>query len=85
MNSFPSFFITAVCFFIFCAVYWFLVVSRTRRQEKPPKHKPTMFDVRRLLKEGDKEAAIRLYSKIFKVALKQARKDVEELQRSLNV
>ena len=44
-----------------------------------------MFDVRHLLREGEKDAAIRLYIQIFKVSLKQARKDVEELERSLNV
>ena len=49
------------------------------------KRKATMFDVRHLLMEGEKELAIRIYSDIFSVSLLKARKDVEELQRSLKV
>ena len=57
-----------------------LVVLNVRR-----KSKATMFDVRHLLMEGEKEMAIRIYSEIFSVSLPKARKDVEELQRSLRV
>ena len=85
MSYLPLFLVTAVCFFIFCSAYWVWVVNRTNRQGKLSKHKPTMFDVRRLLREGEKDAAIRLYVQIFKAPLKQACKDVEELERSLNV
>ena len=80
-----SLFVTALCFFIFWGAYWFLVVNKTHWQGKLPRHKPTMFDVRRLLREGHKDEAIRLYARIFKAPLDQARKDVEELERSLNV
>ena len=57
-----------------------LVVLNLRR-----KGKATMFDVRHLLMEGEKDLAIRIYSEIFNVSLFKARKDVEELQRSLKV
>ncbi len=85
MNYLISILITAVCFLVFWNTYWIWAVNQARREGKLPGHKPTMFDVQRLLKEGEKEAAIRLYIQIFKVSLKQARKDVEELERSLNV
>ena len=85
MGARISFLLTVVCFLIFWGAYWFLVVNKTRGQEKPSKQKPTMFDVRHLLREGKKDEAIRLYVRLFKVPLKQARKDVEELERSLNV
>jgi hypothetical protein len=56
-----------------------------RRGKLPPKNKATMFDVRTLLMEGEKDLAIQLYSEIFHVNLPKAKKDVEELQRSLKV
>lgn len=44
-----------------------------------------MFDVRRLLQDGNRDQAIRLYIQIFKVSQKKARKDIEELERNLKV
>ena len=84
MNHSLLFLVTAVCFLILCGAYcaW---ANRVLWQKNPPKRKPTMFDVRRLLREGDKETATRLYAQIFKVPLKKAHQDVEELERSLNV
>lgn len=80
MRYFLSFLVAAA----FAFIYW-VWINKKPRQSKPAKQKPTMFDVRSLLREGKKEEAVRLYVKIFKVSLKQARKDVEELERSLNV
>jgi len=45
--------------------------------------KPTMFDVRQLLIEGKKDEAIRVYTQLFKVSSGEARKAVEELERSI--
>ena len=81
MSYFTVFIIIAVCFLI-CSQIWSM--NQLRRHGKlPEKGKATMFDVRRLLREGEKEAAIKLYCDIFKVHRKKALKDVEELQRSI--
>ena len=84
MNYLP-FLVTITCFLILSYTYWLWVNPKPRRNDKADPHSPTMFDVRRLLKEGDREAAIRLYMKLFKMSSQQARKDVEELERSLKV
>jgi len=44
-----------------------------------------MFDVRHLLMEGEKELAIGLYCEIFHTTPAKAKKDIEELERSLKV
>jgi len=49
------------------------------------KGRPTMFDVRHLLMEGQKEMAIQVYCEIFHTVPAKAKKDVEELERSLKV
>lgn len=85
MNTILSIAVTALCFLVLCGTYWIWVMNRTYRQGKMPQRTPTMFDVRRLLQEGDRESAVRLYVQIFKVSAKQARKDVEELERNLKV
>jgi hypothetical protein len=84
MHSFVSIITTVLCFALLCTVYWFWMTKPARKNQGPTPA-PTMFDVRRLLKEGDREGAIRCYAKIFKVSSKQARKDIEQLERSLKV
>jgi len=63
---------------------WFLVDAR-RRGKLPPKGRATMFDVRHLLMEGEKELAIQVYCEIFQTTPIKAKRDVEELERSLKV
>ena len=63
---------------------WFLLDAR-RRGKLPQRGKATMFDVRHLLMEGKKELAIQVYCEIFKTTPTIAKKDVEELERSLKV
>ena len=63
---------------------WFLIKAR-RRGKLPQRGKATMFDVRHLLMEGEKELAIQLYCEIFQTTPIKAKKDVEELERSLKV
>ena len=84
MSYFSVFVILAICFLIFSQTYWIWTMNQMRRQGKlPEKGKATMFDVRRLLQEGEKEAALRLYCEIFKVQRKKALKDIEQFQRSI--
>lgn len=63
--------------------YW--MMNKARREGNLPKGKPTMFDVRQLLMEGKKEMAIEIYCAIFNTTPAKAKKDVDELQRSLKV
>ena len=63
---------------------WFLIDAR-RRGKLPAKGRATMFDVRHLLMEGQKELAIQVYCEIFQTTPIKAKKDVEDLQRSLKV
>ena len=63
---------------------WSLIDAR-RRGKLPPKGRATMFDVRHLLMEGEKELAVQVYGEIFQTTPIKARKDVEELERSLKV
>ena len=78
--------VTLVCALVLFNVYRMRLINEARRRGKLPlKGKATMFDIRHLLMEGEKELAIQIYCEIFHVTLMKAKKDVEELQRSLKV
>ena len=78
--------ILLVCALILVNIYRIRLLNDARRRGKLPlKGKATMFDIRHLLMEGEKDLAVQLYCEIFHVTLPKARKDVEELQRSLKV
>ncbi|MBI3315016.1 MAG: hypothetical protein HYZ86_03635 [Candidatus Omnitrophica bacterium] len=75
-----------VCFLVFLNIYRIWSIHDARRRGRlSTKGKATMYDVRYLLMEGEKELATRVYCDIFNVTMARARKDVEELQRSLKV
>lgn len=75
-----------VCLLVIINIYRLRIVHDARRRGKlPQKGKATMFDVRNLLMEGEKELATELYCEIFHVNMAKAKKDVDELQRSLKV
>lgn len=78
--------IILVCLLVFFNIHraWFIVDGR-RRGKLPAKGRATMFDVRHLLMEGEKELAIQVYGEIFQTTPIKAKKDVEELERSLKV
>jgi len=61
------------------------VHSARRRGKLPPRGKGTMYDVRHLLMEGEKDLAIQLYCEIFHITPNKAKKDIAELERSLKV
>ncbi len=65
--------------------HMFFVNEARRRSKLPPKGKGTMFDVRHLLMEGEKELAVQLYCEIFNTSPHKAKKDIAELERSLKV
>lgn len=83
MGRLLSFIIICLCFYVFFQTYWIWWIRQARQKGiYPPKDKATMFDVRRLILQGEKELAIRLYCEIFRAARKDAKKAVEELERS---
>ena len=78
--------VVLVCFLVFFNTQnvWSTWEAR-RRGKLPQRGKATMFNVRHLLMEGEKDLAIRLYCEIFNTTPGKARKDIEELERSLKV
>lgn len=81
-----SMLVILVAALIFVNMYRFWFVNEARRRGKlPPKGKATMFNVRHLLMEGEKDLAIQLYCEIFNTSFPKAKRDVEELERSLKV
>jgi len=62
----------------------FGLFDRLRRKGfRAPKGPPTMFHVRELLVRQEKDKAIQLYCQIFNVGKKEAKKAVDELERSI--
>ena len=75
-----------VCALVMASVRQYLTVHKARRNGKlPPRGKATMFDVRHLLMEGEKDLALQLYCEIFNTFPAKAKKDIAELERSLKV
>ncbi len=78
--------IILVCSLVLFNAYraWFFIDAR-RRSKLPRRGKATMFDVRHLLMEGEKDLAVQVYCEIFQTTPLKAKKDIEELERSLKV
>ena len=73
-----------ICFAVLFYCRWAMLLGRARRWGLYPEvGKGTMFDVRRLIIQGEKELAIRLYAEIFRISSKEAQKAVDELGRSI--
>ncbi|MBF0511465.1 MAG: hypothetical protein HQL13_03955 [Candidatus Omnitrophica bacterium] len=72
-----------VCGLVFFNAY--KVWSQRLKSPLPSKTKSTMFDVRRLLMDGKKDTAIQVYCEIFQTTPDKAKKDIDQLQRSLKV
>ncbi|MDE1920499.1 MAG: hypothetical protein KGJ09_01775 [Candidatus Omnitrophica bacterium] len=77
--------IISACVLVLLSAWRARLLSGGRRGKLPAKGRGTMFDVRHLLMEGEKELAIQLYCEIFQTTPLKAKKDVEELERSLKV
>jgi hypothetical protein len=84
MVKLAAFIIVCLCFFIFMKTYWIWYLNQARKKGVyPTQGKATLFDVRRLLIEGEKDLAIRVYCEIFGSNQQEARKAIEELEKSL--
>lgn len=68
-------------------IYWVLAMRKAQKQylEQARHEEPTMWDVREVLLEGDKDLAVQLYCDIFRIQdIERARKEVEEFSRHIN-
>ena len=73
------------CLVLLNTRYLWSLNEALRRGKVTTKGKGTMFDVRHLLMEGEKELAVQLYCEIFNTSPHRAKKDIAELERSLKV
>jgi hypothetical protein len=80
--------VVGLCFLVFVnsgGINWYWMTSKARRQGAlPAPGKETMYDVRRLLLQGEKDLATLVYCKIFRTSRREAKKAVEELDKSLS-
>ena len=79
-----TFLVLALSFYILTRSHWPWYISQARRKGfYPQKGKATMFDVRRFVLMGEKNLAIRVYREIFSTNYKEAKKAVDELEKSI--
>ena len=79
-----TFVILCLCFCVFMQTYWIWHINQARRRRGAfKKENLTMFDVRRLIIEGEIETATVIYAEIFKVSSKEAKKAVKDLERNI--
>lgn len=76
--------IVGICFLIFNRTSYIWLLNQARRKGffLTPR-KPTLEDVRHLLLSGERDMAIRVYSEMYKINLKQAELEVDLLERNL--
>ena len=79
-----TFILVGGCFFILFKGKRIWLINRARRRGfNPKKDKPTMFHVRELILQDEKEMAIQMYCEIFKTGRSEATREVENLERSI--
>ena len=76
--------IVSACFFLFTKTFYIWSINQARRRGLfPIGRKPTIDDVKRLLKMRERFLAITLYRDMYKLSLPQAQKEVDLLERNL--
>lgn len=76
--------ISSACVFIVVRSRWIWSLNQARKKGIfPEKGKATMFDVRRLIIEGEFDLAVEVYRWIFKTTRQKARVEVSELAESI--
>ena len=84
MDYLYTFAIVAISFGLLFLLRFVWLFKQARRSGLyPTKGKATLFDVRRLLLKKEKNMAIHLYANLFKTNFKDAKKAVEELEKSI--
>ena len=79
-----AFIIMMFCFYVLWNTCWVWSLNRARRKGLyPEKGKATLFDVRQLIIQGEKDLAILIYCEIFKVTRREARKAVDQLEKNI--
>ncbi|MCA9402076.1 MAG: hypothetical protein KC713_10630, partial [Candidatus Omnitrophica bacterium] len=76
--------ILAVCLALLMNTKWLAHFSSKLKSPKSEGRKPTLFDVRQFIIEGDVEIAIELYREIFKVSYEDSKTAVSELAKSIH-
>jgi hypothetical protein len=84
-------------FFVFIAVmltallglqiYWIVALRKAQKSylEHSRHEQPTLWDVREVLLEGDKDLAVQLYCDVFRIDdIERARREVDQLSRNIN-
>lgn len=80
-----AFLVIAVCAFVISRSRWIWSLNAARRRGIFPEHgKATMFDVRRLIVEGEIELAIEVYRWIYRTNRQASREAVLELANSIS-
>ena len=83
MSKLWPFLALALFFYAIWYALWAWRVNQSKHDRLYPDEKPTMFDVRRLIIKGDKDAAVELYSQIFHTTKSEAKKAVDDLEKSI--
>lgn len=76
--------IVAACFGLLWLATRIWKLNQVRRRGDYPV-RPTLFDVKRFLEAGEKEAAVRVYGQIFMVSRAEAAAAVDEMERGLRI
>lgn len=68
-------------------LYWVWMFKKAQQQhlqEIKESNRPTMWDVREVLKGGDRDLAVQLYCEVFGIDdIEKARREVDEIERSM--
>ncbi len=86
MIWFAIFISAALLILLGLQIYWIIALRKAQKlyQERARQEEPTMWDVRDVLREGDKDLAVQLYCDIFSMEdIDRARKEVEEFARNM--
>lgn len=67
------------------SLWRFWSAPQKNKEGVTPSKQPTMFMVRQLLVDGKRDKAMETYCLIFNTTPDKAKKDIEELERSLKV
>ena len=76
--------VLGVCFLVLEHTSYIWVINQARRKGiYPSRGKITLEDIKRLLQMGEKTLAIYAYREMYHLSLKQAKLEVEQLQRHM--
>ncbi|NTV30181.1 MAG: hypothetical protein HGA80_08895 [Candidatus Omnitrophica bacterium] len=68
-------------------LYWVWMFKKAQQQhlqEMKENNRPTMWDVREVLKGGDRDLAVQLYCEVFGIDdIERARREVDEIERGM--